>query len=63
LAEGRTVITIAHRLSTIRNADRIIVLHDGDIVEEGSYQALVKHGGVFAGLISAQAGDSEFLKA
>ncbi|MDB6128452.1 MAG: hypothetical protein JWM35_2348 [Verrucomicrobia bacterium] len=62
LAEGRTVITIAHRLSTIRNADRIIVLRDGLIVEEGSYRQLVQLGGTFAELISAQAGDSEFLK-
>ena len=62
LAAGRTVITIAHRLSTIRNADRIVVLRDGRIVEQGGYRELVQLGGAFAELISAQAGDGEFLK-
>jgi len=62
LAAGRTVITIAHRLSTIKNADRIIVLHNGVIVEQGGYRELVQRGGVFAGLISAQSDSEEFLK-
>jgi ABC-type multidrug transport system fused ATPase/permease subunit len=62
LSEGRTVITIAHRLSTIKNADRIIVLRDGAIVEQGSYRELVQLGGAFSELISAQSGDTEFLK-
>jgi ABC-type multidrug transport system fused ATPase/permease subunit len=62
LSKGRTVITIAHRLSTIKNADRIIVLHNGLIVEQGSYRELVHRGGVFAGLISAQSDTEEFLK-
>ncbi|RFC50720.1 MAG: ATP-binding cassette [Verrucomicrobia bacterium] len=62
LAQGRTVITIAHRLSTIKNADRIVVLHNGQIAEQGGYRELVQRGGVFAGLISAQSDTEEFLK-
>ena len=62
LAHGRTVITIAHRLSTIKNADRIVVLHGGQIAEQGSYRDLVQKGGIFAGLISAQSDSAEFLK-
>ena len=54
LAQGRTVITIAHRLSTIKNADRIIVLRDGAILEEGNYASLLARRGVFAELIYAQ---------
>jgi ABC-type multidrug transport system fused ATPase/permease subunit len=54
LAQGRTVITIAHRLSTIKNADRIIVLRDGAILEEGDYASLLARGGAFAELIQAQ---------
>ena len=62
LAHGRTVITIAHRLSTIKNADRIVVLHNGQIAEQGGYRELVQRGGVFADLISAQSDTEEFLK-
>ncbi|MEO6874382.1 MAG: ABC transporter ATP-binding protein [Opitutaceae bacterium] len=62
LSEGRTVITIAHRLSTIKNADRIIVLRDGVIVEQGGYRDLVAKRGIFAGLISAQSETAEFLQ-
>ena len=57
LAEGRTVITIAHRLSTIRNADRIVVLDAGRIVEEGDFTTLSARGGPFARLVNAQGGD------
>jgi ATP-binding cassette subfamily B protein len=45
-----TSILIAHRLSTIRNADRIIVLRDGEIMEEGSHDQLMEHGGHYAEL-------------
>ncbi|WP_299014857.1 type I secretion system permease/ATPase [uncultured Photobacterium sp.] len=44
IARGRTVITIAHRLSTVRDCDRIIVLHQGNIIEQGNHQMLLEHG-------------------
>lgn len=47
LMEGRTVFAIAHRLSTIRNADRILVLRDGNIVEEGTHDALIEQAGAY----------------
>lgn len=50
LAKGRTTLTIAHRLSTIRNSDRILVLTDAGIVEEGSHDALMEKGGIYHGL-------------
>ena len=49
-----TRIVIAHRLSTIQNCDRILVLDGGKIVEEGSYDALIQKGGVFAELVERQ---------
>jgi ABC-type multidrug transport system fused ATPase/permease subunit len=61
LSEGRTVITIAHRLSTIKNADRIVVLREGVIVEEGNFKELSARKGVFAELIAAQSAGSDFL--
>jgi len=54
LLKGRTSFIIAHRLSTIRHADEIIVLDHGRIVEQGNHEALMKHGGVYHGLIEAQ---------
>jgi subfamily B ATP-binding cassette protein MsbA len=54
LMKGRTVITIAHRLSTIRDADRIIVLHDGVVAEQGSHEELLKLGKIYAGLYRVQ---------
>jgi len=62
LSEGRTVITIAHRLSTIKSADRILVLRDGVIAEEGNYRALQAQGGLFAKMIASQSADSDFLE-
>ena len=50
LAEGRTTIIIAHRLSTIKNADRIILIDDGEIKEEGTHEDLMKIGGQYASL-------------
>ncbi|MFK7990962.1 MAG: ABC transporter ATP-binding protein [Sandaracinaceae bacterium] len=58
LAE-RTAIIIAHRLSTIRKADRIVVFHKGRIVEEGSHDALIAEGGVYARLHRLQFADGE----
>lgn len=54
LMKGKTVITIAHRLSTIRNADKIVVLKDGLLAEEGTHDELVARGGVYADLYQAQ---------
>ena len=50
LMANRTVITIAHRLSTIREADKIIVLRDGEIAEQGSHAQLLAHNGIYAEL-------------
>jgi subfamily B ATP-binding cassette protein MsbA len=58
LMKGRTVIMIAHRLSTLIDADKIIVLKDGVVVEEGTHEALIARGGVFAGLHRIQRGTS-----
>ena len=52
--EGRTTFVIAHRLATIRNADRILVFHEGRIVESGTFDALVEQDGRFADLARAQ---------
>ncbi|KAL3285401.1 hypothetical protein HHI36_019505 [Cryptolaemus montrouzieri] len=49
-----TTIIVAHRLSTVRNADRIFVLHEGQIVEDGSYQELISKKGVFFDLVKFQ---------
>ncbi len=52
--EGRTSFIIAHRLSTIKNADIILVLKDGDIVESGNHEELLKKGGFYADLYNSQ---------
>lgn len=57
MGQGRTVITIAHRLSTIADADRIVVLEAGRIVEEGSHEALLARGGRYAGMWAAQSAE------
>ena len=57
LKEGRTVIAIAHRLSTIRNADKIYVLEDGKIVENGTHDELVTIGKVYSNLWDVQTGN------
>jgi len=56
LMEGRTAIVIAHRLSTIQKMDRIIVLSDGEVVEEGSHHTLLDQAGVYASLWAHQSG-------
>jgi ATP-binding cassette subfamily B protein len=55
LAHGRSVLLISHRFSTVKSADRIYVLHEGEIVEEGSHDELVARGGRYAELFELQA--------
>ena len=52
LSEGRTTITIAHRLSTVRDADQIVVLDGGAIVERGTHAELLEQGGLYFNLVS-----------
>ena len=54
LMRGRTSIVIAHRLSTIQNVDRILVIREGEIVERGTHQELMAHGGYYAKLCKLQ---------
>jgi len=54
LTEGRTSFVIAHRLSTIKNADLILVMKDGDIIESGNHQELLEKGGFYAELYNSQ---------
>lgn len=56
LAVGRTTLVIAHRLSTIRNADKIVVIDSGRVVEQGNHDQLVKRDGIYAKLIALQFG-------
>lgn len=54
LTKNKTVIMIAHRLKTIRNADQILVLKDGEIVERGNHEELIKNNGLYSDLINAK---------
>lgn len=54
LTEGRTSFVIAHRLSTIRNADLILVMKDGDVIESGNHEELLKRKGFYAALYNSQ---------
>jgi len=56
LMEGRTAIVIAHRLSTIQKMDRIIVMEDGKISEQGTHKELIRAGRTYAGLWKHQSG-------
>jgi subfamily B ATP-binding cassette protein MsbA len=59
LLANRTTLVIAHRLSTIQHADRILVVHDGQIVEEGSHEELLEKGGEYRRLYETQFGTEE----
>ena len=63
MGQGRSVITIAHRLSTVVDADRIIVLEDGHIVEEGQHEALLARGGRYAAMWARQSSEEEAARA
>ena len=55
LTEGKMALLISHRFSTVRMADRIVVLSDGRLIEEGNHQQLMAHAGVYAGMFEMQA--------
>jgi len=61
LAADRTTLVIAHRLSTIKDADTIVVLDDGEVVERGSHEELLAADGLYANLWGVQAGEIESL--
>ena len=59
ISRDRTTIVIAHRLSTVRHADRIVVLEQGKVVEEGTHDGLVAQAGIYARLWSVQTGEAQ----
>jgi ABC-type multidrug transport system fused ATPase/permease subunit len=59
LLEGRTSLVIAHRLSTVQNADRIVVMHRGEIREQGTHDELLEAGGLYARLHELQFAPAE----
>ena len=61
LMTGRTTFVIAHRLSTIRNADRILVLDNGEILQQGTHEALMREGGLYKDLYEKQFRDTDAL--
>lgn len=58
-SKERTMIVVAHRLSTIRNCDRIVVIRDGEIVEEGNHASLLEKEGIYKNLVEKQLSNLE----
>ena len=56
LLRDKTVLVIAHRMRTVAGADKIVVLEDGKVAEQGRPEELMKHGGIFSNMVSLQAG-------
>ena len=54
MMQGRTSFIVAHRLSTIRNADLILVMKDGKVIEQGTHESLLSSGGFYAALYHSQ---------
>jgi ATP-binding cassette subfamily B protein len=54
LSKGRTSLVIAHRLSTVKNADRILVLTENGVAEQGTHEELMELGGIYSGLYKSQ---------
>jgi ATP-binding cassette subfamily B protein len=54
LSGGRTTLVIAHRLSTIRNADKIVVMERGEVMDQGTHEELLERGGIYADLYRLQ---------
>jgi ATP-binding cassette subfamily B multidrug efflux pump len=63
MVEGRTSVVIAHRLSTVQRADKIIVMHKGQVREMGTHQELLAHRGIYYKLYQLQYKDQEFIVA
>jgi len=63
LMKGRTTLVLAHRLSSVIDCDRILVLNEGKVAEEGPHDALMKAGGLYAGLMAEQAREAEAAEA
>ncbi len=57
LRGGRSALVIAHRLSTVQDADLIVVMQDGQVVEQGTHAELVAHAGAYARMVTAQSFD------
>jgi ATP-binding cassette subfamily B protein len=63
IMRGRTTVLIAHRTSTVRDADQIVVVKDGAIIESGTHEELLAHGGYYADLYQKQLLEEELERA